>query len=171
MRPRLRELILTTMMVFLALTAGIQCGTGKRRSEQIADNPVGREKTQPSETTRSEPPAVKRPHPATMPAVPNLGIVTGSVVGYCIVSSSLLDMRPAMPIYQLQVTVKTSEDIRGMPNFTRDKVGEVIQLHSKKELSPDLFGKFIRARIFYRGDETGGKFWIQKIKVTNSGEQ
>ena len=76
-----------------------------------------------------------------------------------------------MPIYQLRILVKTSEDVEDKRSFTKDQVGKLIHLHSKKELSPDLFGKVIRARVSYRGDQKGSRFWIREIDVPDSEQQ
>ena len=171
MRSMLRDPILLTAAAFFIMTAGIHCGAGKRRSEQLADNPTRREQAEYSETIQGELPSVQRPPSAKMPAIANESVIAGSVVGYCIVSSSILNIRPVMPIYQLRILVKTSEDVEDKRSFTKDQVGKLIHLHSKKELSPDLFGKVIKARVSYRGDQKGSRFWIREIDVPDSEQQ
>jgi hypothetical protein len=103
--------------------------------------------------------------PRRVPAISNESIVTGEVLGYSVVSSSLLDMQPLMPVYRLEVVVKTSEEVKGMRSFTRDKVGKLLSLYSKEKLSVELFSKIIKAHVSYQGDEKGGMFWIKEFEV------
>jgi uncharacterized protein YkuJ len=106
----------------------------------------------------------ERPHRA-VPVIPNASIVTGKVLGYSILSSSILDIKPVMPIYRLEVLVETSDEVKEMRNFTRDKVENLLLFYSKEKLSAELFSKVIKAHVTYRGDERGGKFWIREIEV------
>ena len=111
-----------------------------------------------------EGPAIRK-QPRRVPAISNESIVTGEVLGYSVVSSSLLDIQPLMPVYRLEVVVKTSEEVKGMRSFTKDKVEKLISLYSKEKLSAELFSKIIKARVSYQGDEKGGMFWIKELEV------
>lgn len=101
----------------------------------------------------------------SVPVIPNEGMVTGKVLGYSVVSSSILNIKPVMTIYGLEILVERSEEVKGMRNFTRDKVGKLLSVYSKEELSAELFNKVIKAHVTYLGDERGGKFWIREIEV------
>jgi hypothetical protein len=110
-----------------------------------------------------EPTSQKRPR--RVPAISNESIVSGEVLGYSVVSSSLLEMQPLMPVYRLEIVVKTSEEVKGMRSFTRDKMGKLLSLYSKEKLSAELFGKIIKAHVSYQGDEKGGMFWIKELEA------
>ncbi|MEE8380308.1 MAG: hypothetical protein V3R78_00330 [Thermodesulfobacteriota bacterium] len=103
--------------------------------------------------------------PRSVPVIPNESIVTGKVLAYSVLSSSILDIQPVMTVYRLQILVGRSEEVKGMRNFTKDKVNKLLSVYSKKELSAELFSKVISVRVTYRGDEKGGKFWIRDMKA------
>lgn len=97
--------------------------------------------------------------------IPNEALITGSVCGYCKVSSRLLNIEPEQVIYRLTVTVDSSEDVEGMPNLVKEVIGEDITLESKEEIGPDIFGKRVRVRVRVVGDEKGRRFWINSISI------
>lgn len=100
-----------------------------------------------------------------VPVAPNDSMVTGVVLEYAILNSRLVDIEPEQVLHALQIEVLTSEDVPGMANFTKDKVGEIIRVYSTGWLSPYLFGKTIRANVQFRGDERGGKYWIRNVSL------
>jgi hypothetical protein len=102
--------------------------------------------------------------PRSVPAIHNESIVTGKVLAYSVLSSSLVDIKPVMFLYRLQILVETSEEVKGMRSFTKDKMNKLLTVYSKKELSAELFNTVISVRVTYQGDEKGGKFWIRDIK-------
>jgi len=118
-----------------------------------------------AEEEKKEGVAAKKQPPRSVPVIPNESIITGEVLSYGILSSSLLEIKPAMSLYKLEILVKTFEDIQGKRNFTRDKVGKLISIYSKEKLSAELFGKIIKSRVSYSGDERGGMFWIGEIEA------
>jgi hypothetical protein len=130
-----------------------------REMEILSAETLEREKGEKGKNVSQE-----RPH-RSVPVIPNASIVTGKVLGYSILSSSRLDIKPVMPIYKLEVLVETSEELKGMRNFTRDRVQNLLSFYSKEKLSTELFSKVIKAHVTYRGDERGGKFWIREIEV------
>ncbi len=130
-----------------------------REMEMLSAETFEREKGEKGKNVSRE-----RPHRAVT-VIPNASIVTGKVLGYSILSSSILDIKPVMPIYRLEVLVETSEEVKGMRNFTRDKVENLLSFYSKEKLSTELFSKVISVRVTYRGDEKGGKFWIRDMKA------
>lgn len=100
-----------------------------------------------------------------VPVIPNEALITGSVCGYCKVSSRLLNIKPEQVIYRLTVTVDSSEDVEGMPNLVKEVIGEDITLESKEEIGSDIFGKRVRVRVRVVGDEKGRRFWINSISI------
>jgi hypothetical protein len=102
---------------------------------------------------------------AAVTVVPNSALMTGVISEYGIVSSRLLGMEPDQTLYKLTICLESSEDIVGMPNLLKGKEGEDITLYTKEKLSPDIFGKKIRAEVTYRGDERGGRWWLRSIKT------
>lgn len=106
----------------------------------------------------------------TVPVAPNDSIVTGKVLEYAILNSKLEDIEPEQVLHALRIEVLSSEDVPGMPNFTKRAIGEIIRVYSKEWLSPYLFGKTIKANVQLVGDERGGKYWIRNIAVIESEE-
>ncbi len=102
---------------------------------------------------------------ASVPVAPNEAILTGIVSGYCVKSSRLLNIAPEQTIYQITVSIKSTDDIKGKPNFMKSKVGEDIVFHTKEIYPADIFGKRIKARARYQGDEKGGIYWIGNIEL------
>jgi hypothetical protein len=102
-----------------------------------------------------------------VPVIPNEGIIEGEVVSYCIISSSILNIKPAQKLYRLRIKVTASKDVKGKQNLTKNKVGKTIEVYSKKKIPEDIFKKTINARIVYRGDERGGLYWIKAISILN----
>jgi hypothetical protein len=101
----------------------------------------------------------------SVPVVPNESIVTGIVKEYAILSSGLIGVRPEQVLYSLTVLVESSEAVGAGPDFLADKKGGSVRFYTKEELSPGLFGKRIKARARYAGDERGGRFWIKEIEI------
>lgn len=101
----------------------------------------------------------------SVPVIPNESLITGKVISYCVVSASTLDIQPVIPIWILEISVETSEDVPEMRNFTKDKVGKSLSVYSKEKLSLDLFEQTVKARVTYSGDEKGGRFWVKEVEV------
>jgi len=97
--------------------------------------------------------------PPAVPVAPNDSLVTAKVLDHAI------DTTSGQTLYILIIEILSSEDVAGMPNFTKDKVGQSIKVYSKLEFSADLVGKTIRANVSLVGDERGGKYWIANIEV------
>ena len=97
--------------------------------------------------------------------IPNGALITGVTLEYGIVSSRLLGIQPDQTIYKVTIRLESSEDIDGLPNLLRGKEGEDITFYTKERLSPDIFGKKVRAEVSYRGDERGGRWWVRSIKI------
>lgn len=68
------------------------------------------------------------------------------------------------PPYSLKLKIISSEDIDGLANFTKQRVGQTIEVFSNQKPSPSLPKKTIQGRVSYSGDERGGRFWIREIK-------
>jgi len=104
----------------------------------------------------------------TIPVAPNDSIVTGLVLEYAILNSKLEGIEPEQVLHALRIEVLSSEDVPGMPNFTKRAIGEIIRVYSKEWLSPYLFGKTIKANVQLVGDERGSRYWIRNIEVMES---
>ena len=102
--------------------------------------------------------------------VPNQGIIEGEVEGYCMVASSVLNIVPEQIIHILSIKVSAVRDLEGKQNFTREKVGQVIKVHSKEKPAGNLVGHKIIAEVTYLGDERGGLFWLNSINTIKGGE-
>ena len=100
-----------------------------------------------------------------VPAAPNEGVIEGRVEGYCLVLSSSLNISPEQVIHVLHIRVSATEDLPGKMNFTREKAGELINVHLKERPAGDLLGLKVRANVIYLGDERGGLFWLNNIMI------
>ncbi len=103
---------------------------------------------------------------SSVTAIPNESLLQGVVSEYAVISSRLIGIRPDQTLYKLSVLVESSEGIGGGgPDFLKERGGEDILFYSKVRLAPELFGKRIKAKARYQGDERGGIFWIRDIMV------
>jgi len=100
-----------------------------------------------------------------VPAVPNSGILTGKVMEFSITSSVLSGIKPEQVLYRFVISADEIEDVEGSPNFLQGREGKFVTLYSKEKLSPELFGKKVKAEVEFRGDERGGLFWIRRIEA------
>ncbi len=100
-----------------------------------------------------------------VPVMPNEAVVEGVVSEYAIVSSRLAGFQPEQTLYRLTVNIESSESLDDKPNFFLDKNGQDIKFYSKEKLSPELFGKRIRAKARFAGDERGKVCWMHDIKI------
>ena len=100
-----------------------------------------------------------------VPAAPNQSIVRGTVSAYCVVSARLLGIEPEQTIYKITMLVEASEAVKDSADFASGKEGQDIELLTKVKPAEELFGKRIKAVVFYRGDERGGSFWIRNLEV------
>ena len=65
----------------------------------------------------------------------------------------------------LELLILSSEDMGQTVNFTRDKVGESIQVFSNEDFSSLRNDETIMAEIRFKGDEFGGKFFASNIRL------
>lgn len=101
----------------------------------------------------------------SVPAAPNESIIRGIVSEYAIVSSHLFGIEPEQALYRVTVNVVSSESIGASPDFLAGRHGHDIQFYSREKIPPELFGKKIKAKARYKGDEKRGMFWISNIQV------
>ncbi|NOZ25340.1 MAG: hypothetical protein GXO94_04520 [Nitrospirae bacterium] len=102
---------------------------------------------------------------ASVPVVPNETVVEGRVSEYAIVSSRLVGIEPEQVLYRITIQVESSSAAGRGPDFLRDRVGEDVPFYTKKILSPRLFGRKVRVRVEFRGDEKGGLFWVRDVEL------
>lgn len=100
------------------------------------------------------------------PATPNESLVEGRVLEYSVVSSKLLNMEPEQTLYALTVLVEQSTAVKG-PDMLKKEAGRTVRFYSKQKLEPELFGRKIKAKASYRGDERGGLHWIYEIRMAD----
>jgi len=77
----------------------------------------------------------------------------------------MLNIEPDQKIYSITLKVESSEGVLHGTDFLDDKKGEYVRFFSKSDLSRNLFGTRIKAKVSFKGDERGGKFWIGSIEV------
>lgn len=100
-----------------------------------------------------------------VPVIPNEAILRGTVMEYCLTSSTLSGISPEQVLYKLLISVEETEDVERYPNLLKGKKGQVLTFFTKENLSLEVFGKRIKARVKYMGDEKGGRFWINSIEI------
>ncbi|MCI2429053.1 hypothetical protein LM604_00145 [Candidatus Acetothermia bacterium] len=110
---------------------------------------------------------IGQPPPPPAPIVPNASLVTAHVLKYSIWNGRLLSAQPESTLYSLVLEVLTSEPVStDLPNLI--KAGEIIEAFANEVLSPELFGKRIKAVVRLMGDERGQRFWIRDISIVES---
>lgn len=107
------------------------------------------EKTSPS-------PKIKPLKKNSVMVVENNSLVTGRIEEIHLKEASL---------YSFLLNIISSEDIDNLPNFTKQMVGQTIEVFSNQEFSSSLLsGETIQGKISYSKDEQGGRFWIREIR-------
>lgn len=100
-----------------------------------------------------------------VPVAPNETMITAKVLEYSILNSALEGIEPEQILHSLKILVISSQAINGKINFTQSKVGQVIKVYSRDMLSPILFGKVLKANVFFLEDKRGGKYWIGNVRL------
>jgi len=100
---------------------------------------------------------------SNVPVVPNESIVQAEVLRYSILNSQLIDVQPEQTLYSLFIHVLTS--VPGSQPASLVSAGQRLEAFSKDPLSPDLYGKEIRAKVRLRGDEWGRRYWVSEIQI------
>lgn len=103
--------------------------------------------------------------------IPNESVIEGVVSEYAIVSSRLVNVSPEQTLYRLTVHVESTDTIGGGPDFLAERIGRDVQFYSKENISPDIFGRSIKAKVTFRGDERGGMFWIRDVQLKKEGNE
>ncbi len=102
--------------------------------------------------------------PGSVPVIANESFIEGIVSEYAILSSHLAGIEPRQVLYRLTVTIESSRGMGGGPDFLKEKKGMDVPFYSKEKISHDMYGKKIKARVAYSGDERGGIYWIHNIE-------
>ena len=100
-----------------------------------------------------------------VPAISNESLIEWVVSEYAIISSDLVGIKPRQTLYRLTIIITSSRNIGEGPDFLVNMTGQDIRFLSKKKLSPELFGKRVKVKARFNGDERGGTFWISNIKA------
>ncbi len=93
-----------------------------------------------------------------VPVVPNASLVRGRL--------ERIEPEPGGSGSVWEIGVDGSDDVEGMPNFTRTRVGQKIQVYVHPQFPRTLKAKdTVEARVAYRGDERGGRFVLVDDQV------
>jgi hypothetical protein len=65
----------------------------------------------------------------------------------------------------LVISVEKTGDVRDYENFLREREGQSVTFYTKTKPPFEVYGKRIRARVEYKGDERGGLFWIKHLEI------
>lgn len=93
-----------------------------------------------------------------VPIVPNDSLVIARVLT---VREDAPDTRP---MWNLELLILASRDVEGLPNFTRDRVGQVIWTQTYENAGQLQTPSLISAHVELRGDEHGSAFWTSAIQ-------
>jgi hypothetical protein len=105
----------------------------------------------------------------SVPVMPNESAVEGTVYEYAIVSSRLVNVAPEQTLYRVTIRVESTDTIGGGADFLEGRMGKDVQFYSREKIPPEVFGKRVRAKVTFRGDERGGTFWIRDIQTAEEG--
>jgi hypothetical protein len=100
-----------------------------------------------------------------VPVIPNVALIKGMVLKSERMSSTQLGMQPEQTIYRLTVRIESSEDVGEMPNLLKGIQGKDIDFYTKKSLPSDIQKKRIKARVSFKGDERGGRWWLHEVEI------
>ncbi len=97
----------------------------------------------------------ERPDMYGVPAAPNECVVRGKVAS--------LGPAPEGEGRVLGLKIEEAEDVDGMPNFARTRVGQQINVFVPPGEAKGLKkGDRVEARVSYEGDERGGMFFLKE---------
>lgn len=102
------------------------------------------------------------PNPAGVPAAPNATELTGKILCVQEVQASALSIKPDQPLYLIVVQVTNAQTVTGLADRLAGSEGSVILVFSTTEVSTQITGQTLRARVTYRGDEYGGAYWVEE---------
>lgn len=94
------------------------------------------------------------------PIVPNQSRIVGVVVMYTILDSDLVGVVPHQTLYELAILVESSEGVAPYPDLLAGSAGSVVEVLSKVELDPCLYGKLVQIEIRRAGDEVSQSTWL-----------
>ncbi len=88
-----------------------------------------------------------------VPALPENEVIEGCVVEYSVLRSDLIGKAPADIIYRITVEVKTKKEISKK------------MILSKASVPSWIFGKYVKLKAFFSGDEKGGNYWLNSLSI------
>ncbi len=91
------------------------------------------------------------------PVIPNISLVTGKVLKY--------EKETTDTISIINVLIESIQDYGNRPNLLRGREGEMIIFYSKEDISHNIQNQKISGEASFRGDEHGGKWWLNNIRV------
>lgn len=92
-----------------------------------------------------------------VPAIPQHAEIEGEVVVYSVIRAEVVNVYPKdMVLYELVLKPKDNRKYRR-------SVRGYVQILSKKPIAEWFFGRDVRIRAIYRGDERGGAYWLIKV--------
>jgi len=68
-----------------------------------------------------------------VPVMPNKAVVMSIVREHCLTSSTLSGMSPEQVLFRVVISVEEVEDVKGYPNFLKDKEGQNLSLFYKRK--------------------------------------
>jgi len=94
--------------------------------------------------------------PSPVPAAPNDSIVTAKVL-------NVIHLEGDVP-WEMAIVIQASEDVPGLNNATKSRVGETITIRTSEDVSEVEKGQVITARVQLVGDERSRFYMARDIK-------
>ncbi len=92
-------------------------------------------------------------HSTVSIAAPALDVereISGEVYGFSVLRGALVGVEPA-DLVLYRITVKLAD-------------GRLVRVFSREPLSPELFGKKVKALVRRSGDERGTRYWLIRLR-------
>jgi hypothetical protein len=115
-------------------------------------------------------PGIKKNEPSGKTEIPlqaNQAMLIGTIREVSSLASEQLGMPSGKTIYRLVIRVEVTKEIKGGPDFIKEREGELFTVFS--ETNPPIFrpGNKITAVVEYRGNRFSRFYWINKPQAVN----
>lgn len=100
------------------------------------------------------------------PVAPNETLLGGLLLEVTAFDSSSEGITPPMILFRLKLRLASVERVPAKASFVTAGAGDVIEIFAKQEVSAQLVGKAVSARVTFRGDGRGGRLWLLTLTET-----
>jgi hypothetical protein len=97
---------------------------------------------------------------AQAPVAPNETLLGGELLEVTAFDSFSEGIAPAQVLFRLKLRLTSVERVPAKASFVTAVPGDVVEIVAKQEVSRQLVGNVVRARVTFRGDDRGGRLWL-----------